>query len=652
MSARKLGIALLLGLVALIFLLLRTQRGPASAPAASTAAADVPAPERELASSAVAEERSSVQAEAAAPEPEPAPRPAPTEPEAAESSERIEGVLRVFDELDRCHEDLDGSFLLSAEDERVDEWRTIEVNDGHFAADLRTGVEYTADDVRADGRRAVPLSFHQPRRNERGAWEVAARFARETVLTVVAADTGLELAGIDLVELSNGSESCIPGALDQAQWLARDARSPITLPLPAEVDEEGEPLFLESGARILHARAPGYAWGCLNAPESLGGEFRLALVPGGSLEIRVVGLDASVAEAVLRLRRAGSEDEAPVYEAPLEERTTVVLDGLEAGAWVATLELGHRYRWPRVLARGEIEVPAGAHAVLELRIEPVEEPRLVAMSGRVIASRAWGFTDLDVTAELLDEPPRGSAQRWLRATVDAPRDAHEDPAVWEWTLEGAQPGKWSVELPKLGVGLPVDLTLQASTDVELVVPDPVELSVELRERGTDLPVPDGHPAWIPARPWTDVGGALKEAEMVGLGRFTARVPAGPIELWCFSDRHRFVREELALAPPRVERVVRLDPACGFLLRVRHGTTLLPWPLAFGYPCEATRVDGEGEAWLTDQDENELEARFTASAPGRYRLALPLIPGYAPIPPQEIVVPSEGFVRYDVELRVP
>jgi hypothetical protein len=354
-------------------------------------------------------------------------------------------VLRVFDELDRCHEDLDGSFLLSAEDERVDEWRTIEVNDGHFAADLRTGVEYTADDVRADGRRAVPLSFHQPRRNERGAWEVAARFARETVLTGRRGRHGPRARGhrprgtverqreLHPGRARSGAVAGARRALAHHAAASRRGRRRGRAPVP------------RVGPRILHARAPGYAWGCLNAPESLGGEFRLALVPGGSLEIRVVGLDASVAEAVLRLRRAGSEDEAPVYEAPLEERTTVVLDGLEAGAWVATLELGHRYRWPRVLARGEIEVPAGAHAVLELRIEPVEEPRLVAMSGRVIASRAWGFTDLDVTAELLDEPPRGSAQRWLRATVDAPRDAHEDPAVWEWTLEGAQPGSgaWS-----------------------------------------------------------------------------------------------------------------------------------------------------------------------------------------------------------------
>jgi hypothetical protein len=89
-----------------------------------------------------------------------------------------------------------------------------------------------------------------------------------------------------------------------------------------------------------------------------------------------------------------------------------------------------------------------------------------------------------------------------------------------------------------------------------------------------------------------------------------------------------------------------------VLRVRHETMVLPWPFTFGYGIEARRTDGEGRAQLTEQDANELETRFTATAPGRYRLELPIIPGYAPIPPQEIVVPSEGFVRHDVELRVP
>jgi hypothetical protein len=637
MTSRWLRIAIALLLVALVGVLLRQRREPAPhlpLPAATPTGAERE-PELESAPAAAARRSGVESAPGAAAAPPAHPASAP------EVGARIDGRLRVLDEHDRSHEDLDGTFVLTAEDEH--EGRTIAVRGGRFGAELRAGIEYRVEDVRAGGRPAVPTEYAQPRRNAAGDWEVTARWARDTVLTVVSADTGVELAGIDLLEDAGRDGGCQPAELERADWLARDARSPITLPLR---DDE----TVEAGTRILHARAPGYAWGCVRVPASLGGAFRLALERGGSLEVRVEAQDASAAEAFLRLRRAGDEDGDPRVSERLDERATLVVDGLEAGTWVATLELGHRWRWPQVLARAEAAVTADRHASVTLRVPPVDEPVLVRMSGRVRAGRAWGFRELALTAELLDAPPRGSARRFLNARVAAPRAEAEEPAVWEWELDGVQPGRWSVDLPLLGLGRAVDVPLLGLADVELVVPDPVDVSVELRERGSGLAVPDGRLAWTPPRGWSDVGGQLFDAEAAGAGRFHLRAPAGELELWCFSDRHRFVREVLALAPPRIEHVVQLDPACGFVLRLRCATTPLPWPFSFRYGLAARRLDGEGRADLTAQDGDELEARFTANAPGLYLLELPGIPGYAPLPPQRIRVPAEGFVLHDVELE--
>jgi hypothetical protein len=162
-----------------------------------------------------------------------------------------------------------------------------------------------------------------------------------------------------------------------------------------------------------------------------------------------------------------------------------------------------------VLARGEVEVPRGGRASLELLVQPLEEPLIVPLAGRARASRAWGLQTLDVTAELLNEPPRGSALRFQRAAIPAPRSSDEEPASWEWSIPGGvQLGRWSVSVPKLGLGAAVDVPVQGLADVLIDVPDQVEVTVELRERSSDRPVPDARLGWMPRHDWSKVGGAL------------------------------------------------------------------------------------------------------------------------------------------------
>jgi hypothetical protein len=72
-------------------------------------------------------------------------------------------------------------------------------------------------------------------------------------------------------------------------------------------------------------------------------------------------------------------------------------------------------------------------------------------------------------------------------------------------------------------------------------------------------------------------------------------------------------------------------------------------MAFGWRHEARRIDGEGQGEIQEQDANLIETRFVVTAPGRYRLDLPSLPGYAPLAPQEILVPPGEFVRHDIVL---
>jgi len=563
-------------------------------------------------------------------------------------TETIEGVLRVSDEADLVHEKEDGSFLLVAEDE--DEGRTIEVRGGMWRAAIRPRVGYRVENVLAGGRPAVSGQYDQPRRRADGdGWEVVARWIRPTVLVVRGLDTGVDLAGVDVAAdaLTGGLGGCHPGTVEEEQWIARDARSPLVV--PSGSDDRPQP-----GTRTLYVRAPGYAWGCVRVPESLGGEYLVALAPGGALDVLVDGLGASHADAQLRLRPATVPEAEPALEERIGSRTLVPIEGLETGRWLVTVELGHRYRWPRVLARGEVDVAVGGLAHLELDVEEVPIPVRAPLAGRVLASPGWGLEKIELRFELLNDAPRGGARGThssdARRSQDPSIEGHE---VWEWSVEdGVMPGRWSVDFPRLGLGLAVDVPPGGRGDVNLEIPEPVDVLVLTVDANSGLPVTDARLSWMPVRTWSNAGGRLLDTHSLGEGRFSLRAPRGRIDLWCFPERHRFLRETIDAEPPRSERVLRLDQACGFILRVRDGSTLLPWPMQWGWSREIRRVGGEGEGWMVDQDANLIETRFVVTTPGRYRLEFPSPPGYAPLPPQEFDVPHAAFTRHDLVLTRP
>src|SRR5262245_2171838 len=143
----------------------------------------------------------------------------------------IEGVLRVFDGQDRAHEDQDGSFLLTADDEP--EGRAIEVHGGRWRASLRAGTKYQVEDLLAGGRRAVPVDYDLPRRASTGeGWEIVARWTRSTVLVVRGQDTGLDLSGVDVAaDVPRATlEGGHPGDAVEEHWIVRSARSPLEIP--------------------------------------------------------------------------------------------------------------------------------------------------------------------------------------------------------------------------------------------------------------------------------------------------------------------------------------------------------------------------------------------------------------------------------------
>jgi hypothetical protein len=175
--------------------------------------------------------------------------------------------------------------------------------------------------------------------------------------------------------------------------------------------------------------------------------------------------------------------------------------------------------------------------------------------------------------------------------------------------------------------------------------------------------------WHPVRPKGSQGGGVESARRdPQSGRYEFRAPQGTLRIWAqdprFSAENRApddaaplsvtsqgvdyvaAPESLVVAGARVEHTLRLRPNCGFVLRLKYGTSAVPFGEEERVRCRALLGDGraigayrEDGAW-----------RFVVSEPGAYELAFPRIARYAPIPTQTVTVLAAQFVEHVVALE--
>jgi hypothetical protein len=422
--------------------------------------------------------------------------------------------------------------------------------------------------------------------------------------------------------------------------LARGARSPVELPIPDDPDD----------SERLWARAPGYGFGSLVVPRATGGEFRLPLAREGALIVRVAGVPSEPALA-LRVRCSADLDEwdGVLFERRLDwERGSVEqeLAGIAAGSYVLAVELGHRHRYARALALQHVDVLPGSRTEVLLDVSGFEGPPRATIAGTLTVPPAWELDSFGIRFELLGEPTAdGEAYHYLAESQLQPLD----PAAgrFAFRFEGAQPGRWELWFNPLGTTLSADVPPAGLDGVELTVPEPAFVTVRVHDAQGGAPVEDARVSWMPARDGFESGGVLNGAGARGAGVFAFTAPAGPTEVWLFSERFAFRRARLDALPGENELRIETELACGLVLRVRDGETSLPLD-AFA-PAVASVAGGAEGSWK-GSDPADLQRTFAVPEPGLYRILLTAPPGYRNPPAAEVKIPARTFVERVIQVE--
>ncbi|MCP3920820.1 MAG: hypothetical protein GY711_35280 [bacterium] len=571
-----------------------------------------------------------------------------SETSAAPSTDTVElsGTWTVLDAEDQEHRGEDGRFVLRLYEPRED--IEISVRGGAWSVALAPGAGFDLRELELGGRVTEPLEnvgdLEVPPSRR---LDLTARWVRPVVLKVVDAETRVELAGITVIRPLGAGAWLHPGetdGLETNEVLARDARSPVELPVERAM----------SNRESLWVRAPGYGWGHVEVPRTVGGEFLVPLGAGGDLEIEVVGVPEGTSPHVRLRDPKGVEREREwehvLFETEVAGRSRLDLAALAAGRYRAALELGHRYRRPRELAGEEVEVRAGQTAAVRLDASTYAPPAVATMSGRVTLPTAWKLDSFGVHFNLIGEPSvDGSPQRYLPSSAMEQVDIER--GEYAFRMAELQCGRWELRFNPLGTSVAVTLPPEGLHGVELIVPPPAEVTVRVTEAGTGTPIADVDVHYMPDRTGLTSGGVLNGAGARGDGTFHFRTPAGRVDVWVISDTWRFRREGFDVPPGTSEVTIETERACGVVLKVRDAGTLLR------VDAFAPRILGGGanageQGALIDEDGPGLELRYVVPAPGAWRVELTSPAGYAPVEPVELEVgPGEFLERLiDVERR--
>ena len=110
-------------------------------------------------------------------------------------------------------------------------------------------------------------------------------------------------------------------------------------------------------------------------------------------------------------------------------------------------------------------------------------------------------------------------------------------------------------------------------------------------------------------------------------------------------------------PGAQELVVRVLRACGVTVTLAHDGEPVPWPLSTNYEVEIESLEHAGRTPFAAYS-NATTFSVQLSSPGRYRLKLSPIPGFAPLDPIEIEISdartawAAGFHRFVRARREP
>jgi hypothetical protein len=325
----------------------------------------------------------------------------------------------------------------------------------------------------------------------------------------------------------------------------------------------------------------------------------------------------------------------------LGDNSTIVLRDLAPGAYLLTVEL------LGILAESPIDLRAGEHAAMALRLGDLPEPRAkVPLSGTLYVPPAWGkrdFTlklgfcsiddlefvlakDIELHSTTMQEVPGApSWLRWMAGDV-APGDylAQIDDGEL-WLLE-------SIEAPPSG-----------RDDVRLMVKEPADVRVHIVDAETR------EPCQVTCVEVSDISRRRQAIWNPATMSYGMRLTA---ERTTIEVRHRdrWFEQTIDLLPGVNEIAFELPRPCGVVMWCHDGNTRIAWPRSSMYwEIGLRNLAAPGERATCAYEDSGLAIHVTAAKPGRYQVLIPPLQGFLDVPPQEIEIPPGQFVELEVRV---
>lgn len=383
-------------------------------------------------------------------------------------------------------------------------------------------------------------------------------------LRVVDARDGSDLARVEVRGgVGSRSEQVVPKA--SAYFVGGTTR-----------DIGDSPLEIEPSSRMgrYWVSAAEHEWRYVEVDHVEGGDRLVRLQPAGELAVRLPEAPDPKLELRVRVYRSSDGDVA-VAEADLRfGRTEFVLGRFLAGEWIVRVETAERGSNARVVDEARGTVVPSERLTLDLDLSEFVEPSGVSFEGVVHLDGAPA-----TGARLHARPWPGSAGRRLgdRAAFELRLEPERGIAPFSFEVT---PGSWELLLTPYEVSRRYEVSATGLRGAVLEAPPLVDVSVEVREEGSDRALDLDHIRFTTvsrSRAHEGSGMALQRVDAVpgSSGKFRFLAPEGELSLAIPTTGHVLEGHTIEVTAPKSERVVRLRRRARAHLRFVNGGFTVP-----------------------------------------------------------------------------
>lgn len=471
--------------------------------------------------------------------------------------------------------------------------------------------------------------------------EVRAHFPPPASLRVVDADSGRDLAGVQLASRRRNENSSPrhPGVDHGNRVIAFDLQSPIDLDYHLQLQQR-------TNVNVLHVGAEGYAWSTAPIDFGWGGERLIALERGADLEVEVRGLDTSRRTSLRVITVPAGE---LLLDQPLPARDALRVRGLPAGHVLVSVDVVQVRGGTQEqlhLAQAYAELIAGASTSVVLDVVPSAAFGDASISGILFVPETWDVPDAIISVEPLERGiDAGISRTAVGRAIDSPRGGQR---AFEFEIGRMPSGRCALAVVDPPFAFLVDVPPAGISGLALEVPPPCELSLKVVDPRSNAAL---GPLLVQCVSLT--GGARVPVYATQFADFddatrthTLLMPCGEVEVTIDEAEWQPIVRRIDVTG-RASTTIELAPACGIVLRLSDKGI----PVSFSGDAGAgLRKIGDEEARVVSFERGLFEQHYKLVKPGEYELIAPHVPGYLAPAPERVTVPADGYVTHTVRLE--